>query len=139
MALIPYLTFDGNTKEVIDFYVNVFELEKAQIMYFKDMPEDPNFPVTSEIENLVMHASIDIGGDLIMFSDLIKDMTSKMIVGNNIDIMYSIKDFDKLKNVYDKLADGGQILMPFAATFWSKGYGKLVDKFGIGWQLNVDE
>ena len=139
MALIPYLTFNGNTKEVIEFYTKVFGLEEAVIMYFKDMPADPNFPITPEMEDLVMHGSIDLNGDKIMFSDSISMMGPELIVGNNIDIMYSIKDIDKLKIVFDNLSLGGEILMPFAETFWSKAYGTLVDKYGIGWQLNFDE
>ncbi|MGB3366630.1 MAG: VOC family protein [Acidaminobacteraceae bacterium] len=139
MALIPYLNFNGNTKEVIEFYVKVFDLEEAEIMYFKDMPNDPEFPITSEIENLVMHGSIDLDGDKIMFSDSISEMGPPLIFGNNLDIMYSIKDIDKLKTIFDKLAEGGTINMPFMPTFWSQGYGVLVDKFGVGWQLNLDE
>lgn len=139
MALIPYLSFNGNAKEVIDFYVNVFALEDPQIMYFKDMPDDPNFPVTPEMANLVMHGSINLGEDMIMFSDSPIEMGPAVTFGNNMDIMYSIKDFDKLKNVFDKLSDGGKVTMPFEATFFSKGYARFVDKFGIGWQLNFDE
>lgn len=139
MALIPYLNFNGNTKEVMEFYVKVFGLEEAQIMYFKEMPEDPNFPVTPAMENLVMHGSINLNGDQIMFSDSPSEMGPPVIFGSNMDIMYSIKDLDKLKTIFDKLSEGGEISMPFVATFWSKGYGKLVDKYGIGWQLNFDE
>ena len=27
--------------------------------------------------------------------------------------------------------------MPFSETFWSPGYGGLVDKFGVPWMVNT--
>lgn len=139
MSLIPYLNFNGNTKEVMDFYVKVFNLKEAEITYFKDMPEDPDFSVSPELGELVMHGSIDLKGDLIMFSDSSEELGALAKFGDNVTIMYSSKDIEELKDIFSKLSEGGKVIMPFAETFWTKGYGNLVDKFGIGWQLNLDE
>ncbi len=29
--------------------------------------------------------------------------------------------------------------LPFAETFWAKGYGLIVDRFGIYWHVNVEQ
>ena len=139
MAIIPYLSFNGNAKEVMAYYVEVFGLEPPEIMLFKEMPEDPNFPVPEALSEMVMHGSLRLGEDQLMFSDSLEEMNGKLIVGNNITIMYSIKDLDKLKSIFDQLARQGQVIMPFAQTFWSQGFGMVIDQFGIGWQLNFDE
>ena len=35
------------------------------------------------------------------------------------------------------LADGGQVQMPMAKTFFSSKFGMLADKFGVGWMVIV--
>ena len=37
------------------------------------------------------------------------------------------------------LADGGQVMMPFQPTFWSKGFGMVVDRFGLMWMVTLPE
>ena len=37
----------------------------------------------------------------------------------------------------DALADGGKVGMPFQETFWAKGFGMLVDRYGTPWMVNV--
>jgi PhnB protein len=29
--------------------------------------------------------------------------------------------------------------MPWQATFWSKGFGMVTDKFGIGWMVTIPD
>ena len=41
------------------------------------------------------------------------------------------------QRVFDALATGGIITMPFAATFWSAGFGMVTDRFAIPWMVNV--
>jgi PhnB protein len=40
--------------------------------------------------------------------------------------------------VFKALGEGGQVTMPFAATFWAKGFGMLVDRFGVSWMVNCE-
>jgi PhnB protein len=35
------------------------------------------------------------------------------------------------------LAEGGEVRMPLAKTFWSPRFGMLTDRFGIGWMVSV--
>ena len=37
-----------------------------------------------------------------------------------------------------KALGGRQVTMPFAATFWAKGFGMLVDRFGVSWMVNCE-
>ena len=83
MAIYPYLVFDGNTREVVNFYVNVFGLEEPQIMTFGDVHSDD---IAKEAKDLVMHTYLDIAGGKIMFSDNYPGM--EYIMGNNFTIAY---------------------------------------------------
>jgi PhnB protein len=43
---------------------------------------------------------------------------------------------ERAKAIFDALAVGGDIQLPFQTTFWSPGFGVLVDRFGTPWEIN---
>lgn len=137
MAVDLYINFNGNCREAVEFYTQVFDTVKPQIMLFKDAPPSPDFPVNEDIGNLVMHTQLQILGSRIMFSDVPPGMP--FTAGNNITLVIGSKDIDEIKKLYEKLKDGGKVEMELQETFWSKSYGSIVDKFGIGWQLSYSE
>lgn len=134
MSLHAYINFKGNAKQAMEFYAKVLETDAPDFMVYSDMPDDPNFPVTEENKDWVMHGSINYDGQLIMFSDV--PPIAGLSVGNHMSLLIDLEDDQKLKSLYDQLSDGGKITMPFGKTFWSKGYGACIDKFGIEWQFN---
>ncbi|MDF2651135.1 MAG: hypothetical protein K0Q73_6940 [Paenibacillus sp.] len=136
MAIDVYLNFNGNTREVIEYYAEVFGLDKPQIMTFGDTPPDPSFPLPEEAKNLVMHARLSISGSTVMFSDVFPGMP--FVAGNNISLSLVSTDIDEVKSAFHKLKEGGKVGMELQETFWSKCYGSLEDKFGIQWQFNYD-
>lgn len=134
MAVDVFINFNGNCREAVEFYAEVFETEKPQIMSFGDTPPDPEFPITDEAKNLVAYTSLNINGSDVMFSDTFPGMT--FTIGNNISLTISSKDIDEIKSLFNKLKEGGTVGMELQETFWSKCYGSVTDKFGIGWQFN---
>jgi PhnB protein len=71
-----------------------------------------------------------------MFSDTFIGMP--YVVGNNITLAIVLENMDEIKALFNKLKEGGMVVMDLQETFWSKCYGTLVDKFGIGWQFSHD-
>ncbi|AEF93393.1 glyoxalase family protein [Desulfotomaculum nigrificans CO-1-SRB] len=136
MAVEVYLNFNGNCREALEFYAEVFETEQPQIMTYGQMPPDPEFTLPEEAKNLVMHARLNINGSTVMFSDVLPGMP--FVVGNNISLTIASKNMDEIKSIFSKLKKGGTVGMDLQETFWSKCYGNLTDKFGIGWQVNYD-
>ena len=41
------------------------------------------------------------------------------------------------QRVFEALARDGRVAMPFAAAFWSPGFGMVTDRFGTPWMVNV--
>lgn len=136
MAVNVYLNFNGNCREAVEFYADVFGTEKPQIMTFGDSPPNPEYPLPEEAKNLVMHTRLNINGSNVMFSDTFPG--SPFVVGNNISLAIVSHNEDELKSIFHKLKEGGKINMELQETFWSKCYGQLTDKFGIEWQLNYE-
>ena len=71
MTIQAYINFNGNCREAVEFYAEVFGTEKPQFMLYRDMPEDDDsFPVTDENADLILHTSLEIEGSEVMFSDI---------------------------------------------------------------------
>lgn len=136
MAINVYLTYNGNCREAVEYYADVFETEKPQIMTMGDLPGDPNFPVSEEQKKLILHAKINISGSEVMFSDNCNGKT--FTIGDNISLTIVHDKEEDIRKWFDKLKDGGKVDMELGETFWSKCYGALTDKFGINWQLSLD-
>lgn len=134
MAINVYINFNGNCREAVEFYAEVFETEEPEIMTFGDTPSDPEFILPEESKDLVMHTRLNINGHNIMFSDVFPGMP--FTLGNNINLAIVSNDMDYIKSLYQKLKEDGVIGMELQETFWSKCYGSLTDKFGIVWQFS---
>jgi len=136
MAVDIYLNFNGNCREVVNFYAEVFETENPKIMTFGEMPPNPEYPLPEEAKDLVMHSRLNISGSNVMFSDVFPGMP--FIEGNNITLAMVSKDLEEITSAFSKLKEGGKVVMELQETDWSKSYGQLTDKFGIIWQFNFD-
>ncbi len=135
MKIEPYIAFNGNCREAIEFYSKALNA-KPVIITYQDMPETA-FPITDEIKNLVLHANLNIGPNQIMMCDVMPG--NEVLIGNNISISLLSNDKEELKNWFDQLSEGGNILMPLEETFFSKLFGFFSDKFGILWQVSYED
>lgn len=136
MAVDVYLNFNGNCREVVEFYAEVFGTEEPKIMTFGETPPNPEYPLPEEAKSLVMHTRLNISGSNVMFSDVFPGMP--FVEGNNISLAIVSTDLDEITSVFSKLKEGGSVGMELQETFWSKCYGSVKDKFGIEWQFNYD-
>lgn len=130
----PYLFFNGNCAEAIAWYAEIFGGEITQQMPASEMP--PQFPVPEDRKSWVMHSTIKIGEGELMASDHIMGEAPKM-AGSSV--MMRLKTASDGKAAFDKLADDGEIEMPWAPTFWSAGFGCVTDRYGVRWMIGCDE
>ena len=134
MAIEAYIYFNGNCREAVEFYAQVFRTDKPQIMTYGDAPPNPEFALSEEAKNLVLHSQLNISDSNIMFSDVYPSMP--FVIGNNISLTIVSADIDEIKSSFNKLKEGGRVEMDLQKTFWSKLYGNLIDKYGINWQFS---
>ena len=138
MAVEVFINFNGNCREAVAFYTTVFGTEKPVIMSYGDTPHQcSEFPLSEEAKKLVAYTTININGSTVMFSDVPPGMS--FISGNNITLSIGSKSMDEIKVLFNKLKEGGTVVMDLQETFWSKYYGSVTDKFGIQWQFNYDD
>lgn len=136
MKVTPYPTFGGNCSQAIALYEKAFNV-KAQIMRYKDAPPDSEYQFSEGTDDYVMHAQLQLGNDVIMFCD--QPPEQPIITGTNMAISVAFDDVAAANAAFDVLKEGGTVDMELQETFWSKYFGTLVDKFGICWQITLDE
>jgi PhnB protein len=129
--LNPYISFQGNAKEAMEFYKNVFG-GKLDLTSFKDggMAENQANP------DQIMHGMLVAdNGITLMGSDIADGM--EYTPGTTISISLSGDDEAELTGYYTKLAEGGTVAQPLEKAPWGDTFGMLSDKFGIFWLVNI--
>ena len=135
MHVEPYLFFEGRCEEAVEFYRKALGAEVQMLMRYKEAPEPPppgTLPPGSE--NKVMHVSLRIGDTMVMASD---GHAQGQPSFRGFSLSITVPDEARAEKVFKALADGGQVQMPLAKTFWSPKFGMLTDRFGVGWMINV--
>lgn len=138
MELHPYVTFDGCCEEAFNRYKEIFGAEKFEmVMRFSDLPKNEDMEVKEEEKNNIMHMSMQIAkGYTLMGSDVPAAAKASFSPGNNTTIAVVLTDAEKAKEVFEKLAEGGKVIMAWDKQFWGSWYGKCKDKFGVDWQVD---
>ncbi len=126
-----YLNFDGNCREAMNYYQSVFG-GKLEIMNFGDSPME----VPDSLKDQVMHATLVSDGLTLMASD--NNTDQKVVFGSAYSIMVGVKEVEYGKEIFEKLAEGGMVLMPYDKTFWNAMFGMCIDKFGIQWMVDCE-
>ena len=134
MAFHPYLFFGGNCREAFTRYQEIFGGE-VTLLTMNDMPpsEEPPRP---EQAHLIMHAALMFDGNLLMGSD--DPTTDSFGPVHGMQVNCTLPDVAEVERVFNALADGGQVTMPMAETFWSPMFGMCIDRFGTPWMVNAD-
>ena len=130
MRIIPYLSFNGNCRDALTFYAELFS---GTIESFSTWNAEAIENIPGATVEHIMNGSINISGFTIAGSDQFGDMYAP---AGNVSLMMDLDDLSDAQAKFTILAEGGQIIMPFAETFWADGYGFCTDRFGIMWQIN---
>jgi PhnB protein len=134
MQLIPYLNFNGQCEAAFKFYEQCLGGKIAMMMNHGDSPIAKEVP--PEWHSRIMHARLDLGDAVLMGSDRPPGQDSET---KGIYVSIHIDDRARAERIFNALAQGGSVQMPFGETFWAAGFGMLVDRFGIPWMINSDQ
>lgn len=135
LGVHAYLKMNGNGKEAVKFYEEVLEAEVLSVQTYGELPENPEFTLPEEAKNRVVHANLRIGNTFLMLSDIFPGESYE--VGSQVDVAILLNDAEKSKEVYGKLTEEGEAVMPIQETSWSPSYGQVKDKYGITWQIST--
>ena len=137
MTLNIYLTFDGNCREVFEFYRSVFGGEFSIVQTFGDGPPDMGVP--EDEQDRIMHVSFPIGSSVLMGSDTVTGFGPPGVKGDNFSVSCATQSREETDELFAKISEGGTVTMPLADMFWGSYFGTCTDKFGIKWQFNWEQ
>jgi PhnB protein len=132
MKLCTYLHFDGRTREAFAFYAKVFGGKINSMMTYGETPVAEHVPPSAH--QAIMHASLDIGDQVLMGSDGTPDHPYQGIRG--VHVVIALSDVSEAERIFAALSDGGEVAMPLTETFWAARYGMMTDRFGVPWMVN---
>jgi PhnB protein len=130
--LNPYVSFAGNARQAMEFYQSILggNLTLTTFGQFGD----PN----AEGADKIMHGMLESDkGFALMGADTPPGMSYKP--GDTMTISLSGDDATDLHGYWDKLSDGGTVSVPLEKQMWGDEFGMCVDKFGIGWMVNIGQ
>jgi PhnB protein len=129
MAFRPYLFFGGNCREAFTRYQEIFGGELT-LMTMKDVPgEEP----PADKADLIIHAALTFGDDLLMASD--DPMADGFGPVQGMMVTFEAPSVDEATRVFDALAERGRVTQALIPTFFSEAFGMCTDQFGTPWMV----
>ena len=132
--LNPYLNFNGNARQALEFYTSVFggNLNVSTFAEF-GMAE-------AAVADKIMHGQLETeAGYTLMAADAPPGMESQGMHGFGVSLSGDDADADALRGYWDKLSDGGTVTMPMQKQAWGDEFGMCTDKFGVPWLVNISQ
>ena len=145
MQLNTYLGFNGNCEAAFTFYQRCLGGEIAAMNRYSEMPAEAagdgegcaGAEATSpEAQNKIMHARLEVNGQVLMASDSPPGAAHEDIRGMHISV--NVDSVDEAERVFAALSENGTVQMPLEETFWAARFGMLVDQFGVPWMVNCE-
>ena len=130
--LNPYLNFNGNARQALEFYTSVFG-GSLTLNTFADFGAQD-----SPDADRIMHGMLETdAGYTIMAADITSEMGYHPMAGFSVSL--SGDDADALRGYWEKLPAGGTTTMPMQKQAWGDEFGMCVDKFGVSWLVNISQ
>ena len=129
MSITPYLFFEGRCAEALEFYQRALGAEVTRLMRYTDSPDPAMVHGTPD---KVMHASFRIGDTTVLASD---GRCQGQPSFHGFSLSLTVADDAEAERRFAALAEGGQVQMPLAKTFFASRFGMVADRFGVSWMV----
>jgi predicted 3-demethylubiquinone-9 3-methyltransferase (glyoxalase superfamily) len=124
----PFLMFEGQAEEAMNYYTSLIEESKITSItrYGAEGPGK---------EGSVIQATFTLKGQEFMCID--SYVQHEFTFTPSYSTSLTCSNEQEIDDLYEKLSEGGSILMPLGDYSFSKKFGWIVDKFGVSWQLTL--
>lgn len=133
-TLTPYVLFDGNCKQAMEFYQACFGGELT-VTKVGDSPAKEFMPASQHEKTI--NARLASGKIEIAASDWLRPDRER-IPGNTVCLFLSGATAEELRSLFGRLADGGDVTDPLKEMFFGL-YGALNDRFGVRWMFQSND
>ncbi len=130
MNLYTHLNFGGNCQEAFRFYEKHLGGRITTIVPWSQMPAGYQAP--PGFENAVVHARMSVAGVELIGNDVPREHFQPI---RSSYLYFAVDSTEEAERVWGILAEGGQVGMPLAETFFASRFGQLRDRFGVLWSI----
>lgn len=126
--ITPFLWFDNQTEEAVNFYLTVFNNSKIKTTtrYGEEGAKATGMP-----ENSVMTMAFQIEGlDYVAING-----GPVFQINPTISFFVNCETIQEIERLWGRLSENGTIMMELDSYPFAEKYGWLQDKFGVSWQI----
>ncbi len=118
----------GRAAEAIEFYLSLFK--NSEVTHVERYG-----PNEGGAEGTVKHAAFTLAGQEYMASD--GGLAHEFTFTPAVSIFVQCESEDEIDTLFDRLSQGGSVMMPLDRYPFSEKFGWVADRFGVSWQLNL--
>jgi len=131
MQVNPYLFNNGKCEAAFKFYEKAIGAKVEMMLRHQSAPV--SMPTPPEWKKKIMYGRISIDGKVLMASDA---PPGRFHQPQGFSVSLTVGDPTDAEHKFKALSEGGNVNMRFGKTFFSRGFGICVDRFGIPWMVN---
>ncbi|HTY37011.1 MAG TPA: VOC family protein [Bacteroidota bacterium] len=125
-SITPFLWFDDQAEEAMNFYVSLFKHSKTgSIIRYGEGGRGPIGKVMSATFELDGYEFIALNGGPVFK------------ITPSISFFVNCTSEEDIGGLWQKLSDGGTVMMELAQYPFSEKFGWVSDRFGVSWQLSL--
>ncbi|QQE75071.1 VOC family protein [Brevibacillus composti] len=114
--------FAGQAEEAMNFYLSVFDQSEIK-------------QITYQENGSVLHATFALKGQSFMCIDNLTGHPHAYTPA--LSLFVQCDSEEEIDTVFDKLSQGGKMLMPLEPSPFSEKFGWVEDRYGVSWQVNL--
>ncbi len=134
MRFNAYLYFGGACREAFEFYAAATGAAIGAMVPWGGSPAEATMG-GDDMADRILHASLDLGGTVLMGSDMPADQARPP---QAFAVAVSAGSAAEAERVFAALGAGGTVTLAIGPTFWADRFGMLVDRFGVPWIVGTD-
>lgn len=123
--ITPFLWFEENAEEAINFYVTIFD--DSKVIRINRYVEGP-------LKGKVLNGEFQLEGQQFMALD----GGPEFVFTPAVSFFVNCSNEGKLDHYYAQLSEDGSVLMPLKRYQFGEKFAWVTDKFGVSWQLMLD-
>jgi PhnB protein len=133
MRINPHLCFDGQCREAMLLYHSILGGTIETMLTYGESP------MSSAVDpcwhDRIVHATLLLDDVELTGVDMIPGTYQRP---QGFFVTLAVDGVDRARKIFDALRQDGSVHAPFERTFWSPGFGVLVDRFGTPWEINAN-
>jgi predicted 3-demethylubiquinone-9 3-methyltransferase (glyoxalase superfamily) len=120
--ITTFLMFTGQAEEAMNFYISLFEdSEITNVLYQEN--------------GKILHATFTLKGQTFMCID--SPIKHEFTFTPSISLFVKCDSLDEINGLYEKVSNGGSVLMELGEIPGYEKFAWVQDKYGVSWQLSL--